>query len=208
MATEYRATFTMDTVTGVVKLERNLDYEKHNIYHFNITATDENGNGKTSEYAVLTIRVLDVQDTPPIFTSGSYTAVLHNNFEVNSLVITVNALDGDTGYSPLNDVDYSILQGPCSELFSIDKQGDIRTTKPIGDNTQAFEPSCVLTVSAQEVDVDPSKQYGSTKTETTVRMVLESKELNHESCSSGTTFNAIMSIYFAVAAVSLMLKTS
>jgi hypothetical protein len=29
----------------------------------------------------------------------------------NSLVITVNALDGDTGYSPLNDVDYSILQG-------------------------------------------------------------------------------------------------
>ncbi|XP_060574132.1 cadherin-87A-like [Ruditapes philippinarum] len=207
LASEYAATFNMDPLTGVITLHRMLDYENHSVYHFNITATDEKGKGRTSDSTILTITVDDVQDTPPIFTSGSYKAFVRNDAEVNTQVITVHAIDGDTGYRPMNAMGYYISPGRCSELFSINDQGEVNTRLRIDTNTDDFDPACELTVVAQEVDADQSQQYGPIKTEATVYVVLGTKETHSEferRCSSG---GSNLSIVISVQIVGTLLVT-
>lgn len=196
LASEYAATFKMNPITGVIKLQRVLDYENHSIYHFNITATDEKGTGRTSDSTILTITVDDVQDTPPIFTSGSYKAFVPNDALVNTQVITVHAIDGDTGYRPMNAIGYHISPGRCSDFFSINDQGEINTRLQIDTYTHAFEPACELTIVAQEIDADRSQQYGPIKTEATVYVVLGTKESHYEieKCTSGSNISAVISI--------------
>ncbi|XP_060553847.1 cadherin EGF LAG seven-pass G-type receptor 2-like isoform X1 [Ruditapes philippinarum] len=183
---EYLSTFSIDSSTGVIRQKRALDYEEHSVYHFNISATDQKGNGRTSESTILTITVIDVQDTPPVFTSGSYKALVRNDAEIGTHVITVHALDGDTGYRPMNAIGYYISPGGCSEVFTINDQGGINTRLHIDQNTDAFESACELDVVAQEVLYDANQQYGPIKTKATVYVMLRSKESQDEfdRCSS------------------------
>jgi hypothetical protein len=100
----------IDADTGVVTLTESPDYETTPAYNFTIVATDEAGN--FSEKA-LTLAVNDLDEGPPVFTSGA-TASVNENVEAGTAVYTAAATDG----SPIT---FSLAEEDASN-FTIDAQ--------------------------------------------------------------------------------------
>jgi protocadherin-16/23 len=68
--------FSIDRFSGKVVLVRRLDFESQREYRLRVTASDTAHTART----VLTIRVTDVNDNPPIFTQPSYQASLPGEY--------------------------------------------------------------------------------------------------------------------------------
>ncbi len=59
------------------------------------------GPGQRAAHAVIRIKVLDVNDSPPWFSESRYSAVVPENSEPGTSVLTVAAKDPDLGDSGL-----------------------------------------------------------------------------------------------------------
>jgi len=70
--------FSIDRFSGKVILVRSLDFESQREYRLRVTASDTAHTART----VLTIRVTDVNDNPPIFMQSSYQASLPGEYSV------------------------------------------------------------------------------------------------------------------------------
>jgi len=70
--------FSIDRFSGKVILVRRLDFESQREYRLRVTASDTAHMART----VLTIRVTDVNDNPPIFMQSSYQASLPGEYSV------------------------------------------------------------------------------------------------------------------------------
>ncbi|KAG8311195.1 condensed mesenchymal cell proliferation [Homalodisca vitripennis] len=92
--------FSIDRFSGKVILRRPLDYESRQEYRLKITASDTAHTAVT----VLTVKVTDDNDNPPIFSQSSYKANLLDSSEMG---LMVNATDKDSGVNA--DVRYSLL---------------------------------------------------------------------------------------------------
>jgi protocadherin-16/23 len=68
--------FSIDRFSGKVTLIRRLDFESRREYRLRVTASDTAHTAHT----VLTIRVTDVNDNPPIFMQSSYQATLSGEY--------------------------------------------------------------------------------------------------------------------------------
>ena len=95
--------FMIDQDTGTIQVKKgplgrsNLDRERTESYSLRVVATDLPGGGsdqKTSTVMV-SVRLLDVNDSPPRFSQSRYTAVVPENSPVNTLVAQVSANDPD-----------------------------------------------------------------------------------------------------------------
>lgn len=53
-------------------------------------------DGRHNATTVLEVRVADIQNTPPVFVN-SFAGVVEENADIGTLVMTVEAKDGDTG---------------------------------------------------------------------------------------------------------------
>lgn len=83
---------THDELQASVVLKEKLDYNEQMIYHIKLLATD----GTHSSETILEIRVKDVQNSAPIF-QGSLAAVIDEDSPIGTLVMTIQAKDGDRG---------------------------------------------------------------------------------------------------------------
>lgn len=82
----------------------------------------------TSATVPLEIRVLDVNDNPPVFSQREYTAEINEMAPYGTRVVQVNATDRDSGL--FGHVIYSSLVG--SDAFRIDSEsGVILVEKPM-----------------------------------------------------------------------------
>ncbi|WAR25682.1 CAD23-like protein [Mya arenaria] len=117
---------------------------------------DRKGNGSTS-ITDLVIRIRDIQDTPPFFTSLSYRKIIQENVESNTVVEIVTAIDGDRGIP--NAVNYTLQDGPCSSLFQISDTGNITTR-------------------AVEIDKNISAQFGNTNSSVDVTISISDENDN------------------------------
>ena len=77
--------FSIDRFSGKVILVRSLDFETQREYRLRVTASDTAHTART----VLTIRVTDVNDNPPIFMQPSYHASLPGEYRVLTLGVAV-----------------------------------------------------------------------------------------------------------------------
>lgn len=68
--------FSIDRFSGKITLVQRLDFESQREYHLRVTASDTAHTART----VLTIRVTDVNDNPPIFMQSSYQATLPGEY--------------------------------------------------------------------------------------------------------------------------------
>ena len=84
--------FTINGNTGSVTVASSLDYEDTIEYTVMITASD----GTLLSMEFVTIRVIDVNDNPPIFSMSSYTAEVPEHSSINTLVTTALATDADS----------------------------------------------------------------------------------------------------------------
>ena len=91
---------------GYITLTRPLDYETRNKYVFNVTAVDD-GNLASSNYATVTINVVDVNEKTPVFNVKYYEREYPEDTPILTDMLTVQAKDDDgTG----NTLTYSLVQ--------------------------------------------------------------------------------------------------
>ncbi|XP_057583647.1 protocadherin-23 isoform X1 [Hippopotamus amphibius kiboko] len=116
------AKFAIDQNTGVVVLMETLDFEEAAEYELHIQISDLVHHTE----GTLIIRVLDVNDNPPVFSQDSYQVTISELVPVGHPVLTVWARDVESN----ENVSYRILSS--SEAFSIDPtNGTIFTVNPV-----------------------------------------------------------------------------
>lgn len=63
--------FAIDPSSGVIRVQKNLDYERVNTYKLKIQAEDS-GSVTQSAFADVTISILDINDNKPVFLNSPY----------------------------------------------------------------------------------------------------------------------------------------
>lgn len=73
---------------GVIRLVKPLDYERKNLYQLQVTASDRATQGNVkSGYIVIVVKVKDVEDQPPEFTSFTAVNRIPENVPIRTKVL-------------------------------------------------------------------------------------------------------------------------
>ena len=106
------------TLTGIINLIGQLDYETTPTYLFSVQATST-FNSSLVSHAVVTIVIDDANDNPPRFESGQYLLIVPELTPVSTHLLTLTAYDLDTpGVN--SELHYSITGGNSSGKFDLD----------------------------------------------------------------------------------------
>lgn len=115
-------------------LNGKLDYNDRMIYHIQLRATDSLHQQTTD----LEIRVKDVQNSPPVF-FGSLAAVIDEDSKIGTLVMTIQARDGDKGQP--RRISYELVTSKCLSVILC--FNPIRDTHNSSPPSYAYIPSIV-----------------------------------------------------------------
>uniref|UniRef100_A0A9J7Y8Z9 Photoreceptor cadherin n=1 Tax=Cyprinus carpio carpio TaxID=630221 RepID=A0A9J7Y8Z9_CYPCA len=137
--------FTIDGHSGVLRIRagESLDYELSRTHFVTVVAKD--GGGKYHEKyqvmtstAIITINVLDTQDSPPLFVGTPYFGYVYEVSVPGSEIFTVFAKDGDQN-NP-NAMHYSILSGSDGFFIINSSSGCISLTSfPVQLKNELYE---------------------------------------------------------------------
>lgn len=145
--------FTINNKTGdIITVAAGLDREKVTQYTLIIQATDMEGNPTygLSNTATTVIRITDVNDNPPEFTTDTFFGEVHEN-RVNVIVANLTVTDKDQPHTAAWSAVYRIIAGDPTGRFSIPtdpttNEGLLTVVKPIDfELTRSF----MLTVEAE-----------------------------------------------------------
>ncbi|XP_042078008.1 cadherin-2 [Haplochromis burtoni] len=145
--------FTINNKTGdIITVAAGLDREKVTQYTLIIQATDMEGNPTygLSNTATTVIRITDVNDNAPEFTTETFFGEVHEN-RVNVIVANLTVTDKDQPHTPAWSAVYRIIAGDPTGRFSIPtdpttNEGLLTVVKPIDyESTRSF----MLTVEAE-----------------------------------------------------------
>ncbi|XP_057706138.1 protocadherin Fat 2 isoform X2 [Corythoichthys intestinalis] len=124
--------FHLDSSTGALTLERELDFERRPFYNLTIRALDHGKPRSLSSSCFVEIQVLDVNENlhRPLFSEFVYEAAVMEDVAAGTAVLTVTASDKDVGGDGV--IRYLIHDGTGLGVFSINEEtGVIRTTRPL-----------------------------------------------------------------------------
>lgn len=142
--------FTIDPQTGVVSTSQELDFEQEDSHVVIIFATDRGQTPLTST-VVVTVQVMDIDDTRPEFTMAVYTGRVLEE-QGPTAIVNVTAIDNDSG--PENPIVYSITAGNDDFQFNVSLAGVVMTLVPLDRETTSLH---TLTIEASNMDA-----FGST----------------------------------------------
>ena len=135
--------FSLDQSSGVLRVQKNLDFERVQSYDLIVQAED---SGENTQYttATISITVLDVNDNTPVFLDSPYIGFVRENMDILPVyVLQVQARDADQN----TQLHYAIREGP-GELFNMNSSsGEIFALHTL-DREQIAE--YVLTVIATD----------------------------------------------------------
>lgn len=134
--------FSIGKSSGLLKLIKELDFEKKVMYHLQISAVDSGWFPKTGVVSV-TVVVSDVNDNPPVFSSSEFLTSVAENSEIGANVIDLVATDADLGLN--GQIVYSLIAGHV-DTFAISTESGTITTLQVFDYEQ--EQSFDVTVKA------------------------------------------------------------
>ncbi|PKU30754.1 cadherin-related family member 2 [Limosa lapponica baueri] len=165
--TNYRLFYILPN--GKVILSGSLDYAKNTFYQLKILAMDSGGLlhnqwviQKSWTYLSLTIR--DVPNLDPRFLQESYSGSVPENCDLGTIVLTVTAIDRDTGVN--DEISYSITN--ASVPFVIEPEtGTITVSEPL-DREQLPSEEVLLEVKAREKNLDIYGKVAQTSTLVTI----------------------------------------
>uniref|UniRef100_A0A674JQH3 Cadherin domain-containing protein n=1 Tax=Terrapene triunguis TaxID=2587831 RepID=A0A674JQH3_9SAUR len=138
---------TKDNIIYLICVDQLLDREERDSYDLRVTATDSGTPPLRAESAFV-LKVMDVNDNPPLFDQQEYKQSIPEVVYPGSFVLQVTARDKDQG--PNGEVRYSILhsQDTHSNWFTIDPATGIITTAASLDYEKDPQPQ--LTVLAMD----------------------------------------------------------
>lgn len=120
--------FTIDPITGTIKVIRALDYERKNFYSLTIGTVENNSNDSNATCKVL-VNVLDENDVAPIFNAIPAPLRLPDSVPLGTVLTTIKATDGD-GTAPGNIVRYEIAgRDKAPQYFIIDSSSGVISVK-------------------------------------------------------------------------------
>lgn len=133
--------FKIDSSMGTISLISQVDFEAKADYQFTVQVKD---SGEPSLYAAepakVTVHVLDLNDSPPQFTTPVYETSITYPTVKNAEVVHVTAHDADS------EVTYSIVDGNLHNAFSIQPVTGLITV----NNVSVFQPLYQLMVKATD----------------------------------------------------------
>lgn len=138
---EIEGTFTIDMITGVIAVNRNLDYETRQSYMIVVTAVDA-GEPQRSGTLTINLTVLDENDNPPIILNPIPMFTIEENIPVNTLVGQIIASDADSGVNA--ELVFEIVTGNEANRLVINQDSGMITTNSTIDREQ--QEVYVLTV--------------------------------------------------------------
>ncbi|XP_022254786.1 cadherin-related tumor suppressor-like [Limulus polyphemus] len=108
--------FVIGEDTGIIRVGKNLDYERKNRYTLTVQAEDA-GDDVRYDTATVTISVTDINDNPPTFLNSPHEIHVMENIEsLPAYLVTLTAQDAD--FLPNNHIHYLIKDADKS-LFAI-----------------------------------------------------------------------------------------
>lgn len=122
LTNDYSGLFEIDKASGVVRLMRELDYERQQFYNLTVKAKDKGKPVSLLSVTYVEIEVVDVNENlqAPYFTNFALTALVKENSTIGTKVIQVSATDEDSGKD--GQIQYSIHDGTGLGLFAIDEE--------------------------------------------------------------------------------------
>ncbi|CAL8277865.1 unnamed protein product [Lota lota] len=122
--------FVIDEKTGNIHVTKPLDREEKDEYRLIATATDRQTERALEPSSQFIIRVQDINDNPPVFDDGPYSATVPEMANIGTSIIQVTATDADDPtYGNSARLVYTLVQG--QQYFSVDPQtGTLRTAVP------------------------------------------------------------------------------
>ena len=141
--------FSISEDSGVVRVAKNLNFERKSRYVLRVRAEDSNSETLVRhDTATISVSVADINDNPPTFLDSPYLAYVMESVlpPPSGYVLTVTAYDADT--PPFNgQVRYFLKEGD-PDLFRINSStGEISLLKPLDRETQ---PEYILTLVAMD----------------------------------------------------------
>ena len=134
--------FALDPVTGLLVVARELDRENQEFYDLTVRAVDGDAVKPLSSFAKVRVRVLDVNDVPPKFTSSRYVVKCREDLPKGTVVGFVDSSDPDLYQG--GQVTYSIDYGD-EGMFFIDKfTGAIKIKRKLDYETKQLYNLTVL----------------------------------------------------------------
>ncbi|XP_022163708.1 protocadherin-like wing polarity protein stan isoform X2 [Myzus persicae] len=108
--------FVIDPTSGILRTAASLDRESIPQYNIHVFAIDK-GSPSLSTAVPVTIRIEDVNDSPPVFESDKLVMYIPENSPIGSTVGELYAKDPDEGPNAI--VQYSIIGGDDASSFSL-----------------------------------------------------------------------------------------
>lgn len=133
--------FDIDPVSGAVTTLVALDREAVPFYNFTVRARDE---GLHSSSAWVYVRVLDVNDNPPIFDQARQQVQVAEDAVAGTVVSRLLLADADQELAPVH---YYVLAGDPGQQFAVRTSGDVFVQRALDREAQ---PSYTLTVAATD----------------------------------------------------------
>ena len=136
--------FTIGEYSGVIKVNKKLDFERKNAYQLTIQAEDS-GVPVRYDTASVSIYIEDVNDSPPVFLNSPYLAnVVENGEELPRYVATVTAVDKD---SPPHNLKVYSIKKSFGGVFSVNSStGDIFLHSALDRETEPYYELDVVAV--------------------------------------------------------------
>ncbi|XP_054721267.1 cadherin-related tumor suppressor-like [Uloborus diversus] len=155
----FKETFRIDGASGSLYLARPLDYEDKNNYVLNVSASDGGTPRLTSTLQVV-VKVLDVNDNAPRFSSTAVVRQIEESIPPNTPVVTLTAQDRDSGVNGKILFNISHQEPPGNHFAVQPETGVLYTTKNID---REFSDTFRLTVVATDLAEDPSMRLSVEK---------------------------------------------
>lgn len=109
--------FSLDEISGILRLERSLSDETKSIYEMTVKATDRGLPRHLFSFAKITVHVVVLSDYQPLFLSSEYDVQIPESYQIGSDVFTLSALTKDgTENEPVR---YTIISGNEDGRFKI-----------------------------------------------------------------------------------------
>ncbi|KAF7649184.1 hypothetical protein LDENG_00145410, partial [Lucifuga dentata] len=145
--------FHLDSSTGALMLERELDFERRPSYNLTVRAVDHGLPRSLSSSCFVEVEVLDFNENlhRPVFLEFVYEAGVMESAAVGMSVVTLTASDKDLGRDGV--VRYHIHEGTGLGVFTIDEEtGVIRTSETLDRETTSHY---WLSVYATDLGTEP-----------------------------------------------------
>ena len=153
--------FEVNPQDGLLIITAPLDFETQSEYTITVTASNPDG---VSTPITTTIRVLDINEFPPVFTENPY-EVSFDEHSTPIPVLTVEATDQDSGIN--GEVRYSITGGNFEDSFVVDSVTGLITLAPGVEIDRETIDCFTLTVQAYDLG-QPTSLTGTSTVKVTI----------------------------------------